>query len=189
MSTLKENLSRHVESYSLAQPSSGGFWANVKIIRPVAWWIAAIAALGLEAVLWAAPTGMRPHPGVQELNLALKVLFSVAPQSLLFVAILLYGYIYADAKRRGMRQVMWTLLAIFVPNTIGIILYFLLREPLPSPCPRCGFSARRAFAHCPQCGAELNRICRVCRAKLEPGWANCAHCGAPVAAQPARTNA
>ena len=43
---------------------------------------------------------------------------------------LLIGYIYGDARRRGMRYVMWTLLAIFLFNGIGIILYFILREPL-----------------------------------------------------------
>ena len=30
---------------------------------------------------------------------------------------------------------LWTLLAIFIPNAIGIILYFILRDPVPVPCP------------------------------------------------------
>ena len=52
--------------------------------------------------------------------------------------VVLIGYIYGDAKRRQMRYVMWTLLAIFVPHAIGMILYFILRDPLPKPCPGCG---------------------------------------------------
>ncbi len=55
---------------------------------------------------------------------------SVLPGMPLFVLVLLIGYVYADAKRRGMRYVMWTLLAIFIPNAIGIILYFVMRDPL-----------------------------------------------------------
>ena len=51
---------------------------------------------------------------------------------------LLIGYVYGDARRRGMRYVMWTLLAIFLFNGIGIILYFILREPLMVYCSRCG---------------------------------------------------
>ena len=43
--------------------------------------------------------------------------------------IALIGYVNADSRRRGMRSLMWTLLAIFVPNALGIILYFVLRDP------------------------------------------------------------
>ena len=38
------------------------------------------------------------------------------------IYILLVGYIYGDARRRGMRPVLWALLAFFIPNAIGIIL-------------------------------------------------------------------
>src|SRR5512138_2075692 len=58
----------------------------------------------------------------------------------LFVYILILGYIAADAKRRGMRPVLWVLLALFIPNAIGIILYFILREPLLTTCAACGTS-------------------------------------------------
>src|SRR5712691_5230109 len=51
---------------------------------------------------------------------------------------LLAGYVYGDARRRGMRYVLWTLLAIFLFNGIGIILYFILREPLLGYCSKCG---------------------------------------------------
>ena len=59
-----------------------------------------------------------------------KLAMSVLPGLPLFVLVLLIGYVNADARRRGMRYVMWTWLAILIPNAIGIILYFVLREPL-----------------------------------------------------------
>src|ERR1044072_8020225 len=46
--------------------------------------------------------------------------------------LLTLGYIYADAKRRGMPPVLWVAIAVIVPNMIGFILYFALRTPLLS---------------------------------------------------------
>jgi predicted RNA-binding Zn-ribbon protein involved in translation (DUF1610 family) len=104
----------------------------------------------------------------------LGVLFSVL--------VLLIGYVYADAKRRGMRYVMWTLLAILIPNGIGIILYFVLRDPLPVTCTNCGAQVRRGFTFCPKCGAAVTRACPQCRRAVEPGWTHCVHCGASLQA-------
>jgi len=97
----------------------------------------------------------------------------------LFVAgyTLLVGYVYGDARRRGMRYVMWTLLAIFIPNAIGIILYFILRDPLPKPCPSCGRVEKANLPFCPHCGTLLQPTCPKCDKSVEPTWANCAYCG------------
>ena len=73
--------------------------------------------------------------------------------------VLLVGYVYADAKRRGMNHVLWTLLAIFIPNAIGIILYFILRDPVSLPCPACGTPARKGHAFCSSCGAAVRAGC------------------------------
>ena len=73
--------------------------------------------------------------------------------------VLLVGYVFADARRRGMKHVLWTLLAIFIPNAIGIILYFILRDPIPVPCPACGTPARKGHAFCAGCGAAVRTAC------------------------------
>ena len=91
--------------------------------------------------------------------------------------VLLVGYVYADAKRRGMNHVLWTLLAIFIPNAIGIILYFILREPVSLPCPACGTPARKGYAFCSSCGAAVRPACPGCRQPVEAGWRVCARCG------------
>ncbi len=97
---------------------------------------------------------------------------------LLMVAwVALIGYIYGDAKRRQMRYVMWTLLAIFVPHAIGMILYFILRDPLPKTCPGCGNVEKAKFPFCPRCGTLLQATCPKCDKPVEPTWANCAYCG------------
>ncbi|PYU91173.1 MAG: hypothetical protein DMG08_15995 [Acidobacteria bacterium] len=79
-----------------------------------------------------------------------------------------------------MRHVMWTLLAVFIPNAIGIILYFILRGPLLRACPKCGAAAGSSFPFCPACGTALAQTCPECRRSVEPGWAHCAHCGADL---------
>ena len=73
--------------------------------------------------------------------------------------VLLVGYVYGDARRRGMNHVLWTLLAIFIPNAIGIILYFILRDPVPVPCPACGTPARKGHAFCAGCGTAVRAAC------------------------------
>jgi RNA polymerase subunit RPABC4/transcription elongation factor Spt4 len=91
--------------------------------------------------------------------------------------VLLIGYVNADAKRRGMRYVMWTLLAIFIPNAIGIILYFILRDPRMRSCPSCSQLVRPGFAFCPHCGQNLAPACPNCKRPVEAGWRNCPACG------------
>ncbi len=99
----------------------------------------------------------------------------------LAIFVLLVGYVYGDARRRGMNQVLWTLLAIFIPSGVGIILYFILRDPIPVPCPSCGTPARKGHAFCASCGAAVCAACPQCRQPLEAGWRNCVRCGAPLA--------
>jgi hypothetical protein len=65
---------------------------------------------------------------------------------------LVLGYIYGDARRRGMRPVLWTLIALFVSNMVGVLAYFLLRQPILQYCSRCGGAVPPSAAYCPHCG-------------------------------------
>ena len=178
MSTWRDVEGR-LQQYSAERPGTGGFWANVAIVRPWVKVVAGLCFIGMQLLLWlvAFPSG-KPD---DNLPLALKIFLPVLAGAVMAGIVVLYGYVYADAKRRGMRAGMWTLLAAFIPYMIGVILYFVLRDPLAAPCPKCGQVARGSFTFCPNCGCELLRVCRVCRKKLEPGWANCAYCGASLA--------
>jgi hypothetical protein len=72
--------------------------------------------------------------------------------AILAVYVLLTGYVYADASRRGMPPVAWALIVVLVPNCIGFVLYLLLRKPLTHPCPGCGNGVSPDAAFCPRCG-------------------------------------
>ena len=67
---------------------------------------------------------------------------------------LVLGYIYGDAKRRQMPAVAWVIAALFIPNLIGVILYFLFRRPLLGPCSSCGKPTRAGEAFCSHCGCS-----------------------------------
>ena len=151
---------------------------ELMVIPRAAWYIATGVCVVLPIlvclywVIFVAPAGRLFPLGF----LIPGVLISVS----LFFYILLVGYIAGDARRRGMRVVLWVLLAFFIPQAIGIILYFILREPLLKSCPACGTKANSALAFCPTCGAPLSAACPSCRSAVEPGWSHCGRCGATL---------
>jgi hypothetical protein len=157
------------------------FSNEVRIIPAVAWIIGVAVAVTMFSCLYFVAI---PHdhklsqwPVVAQIGFALLGLLPMA-------AILLVGYINADARRRGMRYVMWTLLALFLPNSLGIILYFILREPLLAQCAKCGAQGRANFTFCPQCGAGLTTACPGCKRPVEVGWSRCAYCGIALVSGP-----
>lgn len=150
---------------------------GLRLVPRTAWVVAVLTYVTLALVIWYVQSGW-PLVG--------KVAFTFGLPLILFVLILLIGYVYADAKRRGMRYVMWTLLAILVPDAIGIILYFILRDPLPTPCGACNVVVPGRFVFCPHCGAALKPTCPRCGRSVDREWANCAYCGTSL---PPKTSA
>ena len=110
----------------------------------------------------------------------LRFLLTIVAPLIMAGYALLIGYVYGEARRRGMRYVMWTLLAIFLTNGIGVILYFILRDPLPAYCSRCGVGVQPSHAFCPRCGAGVQPACPSCHRTVQPGWTHCAWCGNPL---------
>jgi predicted amidophosphoribosyltransferase len=93
----------------------------------------------------------------------------------------LIGYINQDAARRNMGRLLWTLLAIFVPNGLGVVLYFVLRKPRLVRCPQCQAAVDPNFAFCPRCSHRLKTVCPHCQRSVDPLDKFCPHCGASLA--------
>jgi predicted RNA-binding Zn-ribbon protein involved in translation (DUF1610 family) len=160
------------------------FSENLKIIPRSAKITAVLVAVAFT-ILILILSQLPPSHGENPLPLAGKIILPPMGFIVLFVMILFYGFVYADAKRRGMRYVMWTLLAIFVPDAIGIILYFILRDPLPVTCPSCQTQVISKFTFCPSCGTSLKPRCPNCGQAAELAWRNCGFCGTKLPDTPA----
>ena len=158
------------------------FSDEIRIISPITWIIALLVEGGMFSLLLF--VAMPGDPKMSKWPHAGQVAFSIWPGLILMVMVLLIGYVNADARRRGMRYVMWTLLAIFIPNAIGIILYFVLRDPLLVRCPRCGHLEAPGLIFCPQCGEELSAACPSCKRAVKGDWRRCAYCGTEFTPRP-----
>src|SRR5258708_3809824 len=134
-----------------------GLSTEIKIVPVWAW---ALAGIPFIAAQWffniavarhanAPPAWARPLLGL--------LLGVVAGSFVLFI-----GYINRDAKRRGMSPTLWTLVAILIPNGLGILLYFILRQSLRSTCPQCGNAVQPGFNFCPCCSCKLSPSCPQC---------------------------
>src|SRR5260370_4870287 len=115
----------------------------------------ALASLALAAIISGAALGIAPF-------------------------LFLFGYVNRDAKRRGMNSTLWTLLVILLFPAyfaIGFIIYFLMREPLPYPCPPCGNTVGARFNFCPNCKCNLYPSCPQCKHEVVESDKFCPYCG------------
>jgi len=104
----------------------------------------------------------------------------------LFFAIIIFcaAYVNKDAKRRGMNSAVWTLVClILVPGylVLGFIIYLLMREPLPYPCPRCATTVGARFNFCPNCKCKLHLACPQCRQEVAETDKFCPYCASELA--------
>ena len=132
----------------------------------------------LHHEIW--PWEFRDQPIIASLILAGTITSIAVP----FAAfILLCGYVYRDAKRRGMHAGLWLLLILVLSPAylaIGFLLYFFLREPLPFACPQCGATVGARFNYCPNCKNNLHPSCPQCKQEVSEIDKFCPNCGSDL---------
>jgi hypothetical protein len=69
--------------------------------------------------------------------------------------LLCLGFVYADARRRDMRSVLWVLVAALFPHLLGFLLYFVMRYPIAATCTHCGMTVPNHQRFCSWCGTSL----------------------------------
>lgn len=153
--------------------TSTSFMDEVRIVSPWAFYIALFFFCLLVTVVGIVP----PLADKQAPPMPLMLLLGAFVGSILACYILLIGYVNKDAGRRGMSRVLWTLLAIFIPNALGIVLYFVLRKPRTSNCPRCNAIVEPGFGFCPKCRCRLSPVCPQCQRGVKAGDKFCPFCG------------
>ena len=161
------------------------FQDNLSVIPRAAKVTAWIVALGCAVLVGILSTFPPDHS--EPIPLVGRILLPMLAFATFFIYIALNVYVYGDSKRRGMRYVMWTLLAIFIPDAIGIILYFILRDAMPVTCPSCGTSVLSKFTFCPSCGTSVKPTCSHCGKAVDLAWTHCGHCGSTLPGHIPRT--
>src|SRR5712692_10510045 len=123
------------------------------------------------------PTELKYDPVLASLALAGII---TAVSLILAAFIFLIAYVNRDARRRGMHVALWTLLALLLSwpfPFLGVIIYFLMREPLPYPCPQCGSTVGARFNFCPNCKCNLHPSCPQCKREITETDKFCPFCG------------
>jgi hypothetical protein len=127
------------------------------------------------------PPELRYDPALA--SLALAGIVTAASLSMAAI-IFLVAYVNRDAARRGMNAALWTILAIILLPAwgfIGFVIYFLMREPLPYPCPQCGTTVGARFNFCPNCKCNLHPSCPQCKHEVGEMDKFCPNCGNDLA--------
>jgi RNA polymerase subunit RPABC4/transcription elongation factor Spt4 len=152
-----------------------GLTSEIKIVPTWAWTLAGIAFIAAQ---WFFNINLARHAGAPPAwsRPLLGLLAGVGGGCFL----LLIGYINRDAKRRGMSRLLWTVMAVIIPNALGIILYFLLRQPLGSACPQCGNAVQTGFNFCPRCSYKLSPSCPQCQRLVGVNDVYCPYCASSL---------
>ena len=170
---MKTNKSMQV----LNEPRTG-LAAEIKIVP---WWAWTLGLVGFVCAQWFFNIAVARHPHAPPAWV--RPVFGLLAGSGAVVLLAFIGYINRDAKRRGMSPVLWTFVAILVPNLLGILLYFVLRQPLLIVCPQCGSAVQEGFNFCPRCSHKLSPSCPQCQRIVGVGDLYCPYCGTSLCSQ------
>jgi hypothetical protein len=164
--------------------TSSRFKEELRILSP---WAYALAALVFVAVpvLFVIFVGKDPKAP----PFSVRCLLGAIAGTVLACYVVLIGYINRDAGQRGMSRVWWTLLAMFVPNGLGIVLYFILRRPRIAHCPQCAAEVEAGFSFCPRCRATLKPVCPHCQHSVDLGDKFCPYCSCALESAPSAASA
>ncbi len=167
------------------------FWSEFRIIPR--WLIGLVVVLYVIALVIAISVNLaqRNNPNGNEMippelkdnpALASLAMAGLVTLTALFMAsfIFMLAYVNRDASRRGMNSALWTILVlVFLPTwgLIGLVIYLLMREPLPYPCPECGTTVSARFNFCPNCKCNLHPTCPQCKNEVAELDKFCPNCG------------
>jgi RNA polymerase subunit RPABC4/transcription elongation factor Spt4 len=155
---------------------------DFKLVARWAWVLAVIGFLSMQFVFNVVVARQADAPPAWA-----RILLGLLVGLILTCYLLLIGYVNRDSGRRGMSRTLWTSVSVLVPNGLGIILYFILRQPVADNCPQCGHGVQNGFNFCPQCNYKLNPSCPQCQRMVRPGDTYCPYCGTPQPDQSVRT--
>jgi hypothetical protein len=113
--------------------------------------------------------------------LGVRFYFALSWSSLAALYVLMVGYVSRDAPRRSMSTRLWVVICLAMQGGIGLVLYFLLRQPVVARCPSCGTSIHTEFHFCPQCAYQVSAACGNCYRGVRITDVYCVYCGHSLA--------
>src|SRR5271169_5477707 len=162
---------------TLENPTSTRSKDEIRILAPWAYYLySAVLVTVAVAFVILVRTDRHAPP------FAIRWLLGLLAGAVLGCWAVLIGYINQDAGRRGMSRLLWTLIAIFVPNGLGIVLYFVLRKPRIAHCPQCESVVEPGYSFCPRCRARLQPVCPHCQRSVNSDDKFCPYCGGALEA-------
>jgi len=162
----------------LKNETQTGFSAEIKIVPPWAWALAMIAFAAAQIFFNVAMARHANAPAP-----FWRALMGLGAGIGGGCYVLFIGYINRDAKRRAMSPTLWTFVAILIPNGLGLLLYFILRQPRRSACPQCSAAVQTGFNFCPRCSSKLSPSCPQCQRVVGVSDIFCPYCGTSVGSQ------
>jgi len=132
--------------------SQTSYRSDWRLIPRAAWFLAAAALIAIPPGIHAVFIHNHEHGFI--LTFEFCLLLGVVEAGYVLSA----GYVYGDAKRRGMNAGAWTVVAVVIPNLIGFLLYFVLRKAILVACPQCGQGVAPRAAFCSACGYRQSLI-------------------------------
>jgi hypothetical protein len=138
---------------------------------------AAVAFALVEYYVWMVLPAQQHH----QTPLGFKIYFNLSWGMLAALYFLMVGYISRDAPQRAMSARFWIVICFIMPGGIGMVLYFLLRQPEVSRCPACSTEVQSDFHFCPQCNFQLTASCGHCFRTVRTTDQFCTQCGHELA--------
>lgn len=154
-------------------------------------WVLAVI-IGVAVNLHRAATGGAIFPGdgsIRDVGESTAGLAAAITGIAIVTSVFLFmlGYVYRDAKRRGMNAGLWTLLVLILSPAyllIGLIIYLLVREPLPYTCPQCSTTVNARYNFCPNCKYNLHPACPQCQREVADNDKFCPYCATELTHAP-----
>lgn len=159
----------------LTQPTPTHLQQEMKLIPAWSWVLGGLGFICMQIVMNFVLPAQKAH--ANNPPQPILALLGFLAGAVIACYFLLIGYVNQDAGRRGMSRTLWTLIVIFVPNALGFILYFLLRQPAMQPCPQCHTQVQASFNYCPTCHTKLHPHCAQCQRPVSLADTYCPYCG------------
>jgi hypothetical protein len=152
---------------------------EVKLIPRWSIAIAALVFVFMQYLYWVILPAYRVAYHVRPIAapFGVRFYFALSWSTLAALYVLMVGYVSRDAPRRNMSTRLWVVICLAMQGGIGLVLYFLLRQPVVARCPSCGASIHTEFHFCPQCAYQVSAACGNCYRGVRVTDVYCVYCG------------